>query len=249
MFYRLQTILLNLTFYLLFFAVAAVLVPILVVYGCVLVPFCSWRRTLKRIRALIRVYGITMIHLGWPFIRIRTEWADEPPPEPCIYICNHRATSDGFLMGMLGCEGVQVVNIWPFKIPVLGVFARLAGYLSIREMPAEEFMQQGTRLLDDGVSIIAFPEGTRSGSRQMGPFHGALFRLALRSGAPIVPLCLSGTEDKPTKGSVIMKPGLIRMRFMPPITADVYQEMSPFKLKNHVRNCMISELEQMEQEE
>jgi len=243
---RIQTIWLNLSFYILFFSVAAVLIPILIVIGAVLAPFCSWRRTLKRIRALIRVYGITMIHLGWPFIRIRTEYV-EHPPDACIYICNHRATSDGFLMGMLKCEGVQVVNIWPFKIPVLGFFARLGGYISIREMPAEEFMQRGSKLLSEGVSIIAFPEGTRSGGRRMGAFHGALFRLALQTEAPIVPLCLSGTENKPTKGSVILHPGLIRMRFMPPITAEFYREMTPFKLKNHVHNCMVRELEKMEQ--
>ncbi len=149
-------------------------------------------------------------------------------------------------MGMQQCEGIQVVNVWPFKIPVLGFFARLAGYLSIREMPPEEFMQRAAQLLEEGVSVIAFPEGTRSGSRRMGPFHGALFRLALQTGAPIVPLCLSGTENKPTKGSVVLNPGLIRMRFLPPITAESYRGMSAFKLKNHVRDRMAAELEKME---
>jgi 1-acyl-sn-glycerol-3-phosphate acyltransferase len=187
-----------------------------------------------------------MVHLGWPFIRIRVE-QDAPPPEPCIYISNHRSTTDGFLMGLLQCEGVQVVNIWPFKIPVLGFFAKLAGYLSIREMPTEEFLDRATTLLAQGVSIIAFPEGTRSGSREMGSFHGALFRLALKTGAPIVPICFSGTENKPTKGSVVLHPGLIRMRFMEPITAKFYQDMSAFQLKNRVRDRMIAELEKMEQ--
>ena len=241
-----QTILLNGVFYFLFFTVAAILVPVLILIGVLLAPFCSWRRTLKRIRTFIRVYGRTMVHLGWPFIRIRVE-QDVPPPEPCIYINNHRSTTDGFLMGLLQCEGVQVVNIWPFKIPVLGFFAKLAGYLSIREMPTEEFLDRAAILLEQGVSVIAFPEGTRSGNRKMGQFHGALFRLALRTNAPIVPICFSGTENKPTKGSVVLHPGLIRMRFLPPITADSYQGMNAFQLKNWVRDRMIAELEKMEQ--
>ena len=242
---RLQTILLNLWFYFLLLIVHVALVPVLILAGLVAAPFCSWRRTLANIRELIKVYGRTVVFLGWPFVRIRVE-RKAPPSDPCIYICNHRSTTDGFLMGMQQCEGIQVVNIWPFKIPVLGVFARLAGYLSIREMAPEEFMQRAAKLLEQGVSVIAFPEGTRAGSRKMGSFHGVLFRLALQTGAPIVPLCLSGTEDKPTKGSLVLHPGLIRMRFLSPVVAETYQGMSAFQLKNHVRDLMISELNEME---
>ncbi|MEN7972727.1 MAG: lysophospholipid acyltransferase family protein [Verrucomicrobiota bacterium] len=243
---RLQTITLNLIFYFLFFIVVVLLVPVLVIIGLLRAPFLSQRENKKSIRMLIRIYGRSMLFLGWPFIRVRVEKEAGNPPKACIYVSNHRATSDGFLMGMLHCEGVQVVNIWPFRVPLLGFFARMAGYLSIREMPIDEFMRRSSGLLSQGVSVISFPEGTRAGSRRMGPFHSALFRLALQTGAPIVPICLSGTEDKPRKGSAVMHPGLIRMRLLAPITQEAYRGMSPFQLKNMVRDRIASELDRME---
>ena len=246
---RLQTILLNLMFYSLFFIVVVALVPVLALIGLAKAPFLSHRQNMKSLRMLIRVYGRSMVFLGWPFIRVRVEKEAGDPPKACIYVSNHRATSDGFLMGMLDCEGVQVVNLWPFKVPVLGFFARMAGYLSIREIPIEEFMCRSSELISQGVSVISFPEGTRSGSLKMGPFHSALFRLALRTGAPIVPICISGSENKPIKGSAVMHPGLIHMRLLSPVVEESYRTMSPFKLKNHVHELIATELKKMESSE
>ena len=106
---------------------------------------------------------------------------------------------------------VQIVNVWPFRIPVLGLYAKFSGYLNIRMMSQEEFLAQATKLLVDGVSIIFFPEGTRSASRTMGSFHGAAFRLALESKAAVVPLCITGNENIPPKGSLLLRPGTIRV--------------------------------------
>jgi len=125
---------------------------------------------------------------------------------------------------------------------VLGTFARLAGYLSIDELSIEKFFERGQRLLDDGVSIIAFPEGTRSGGRKMGPFRGAVFRLALRTKATIVPLCISGNENIPRKGSLLLNPGRIEMRKLPALTWDDYKDMTAFRLKGLVRETIAKEL-------
>jgi len=247
MWYHLQTIGLNLSFYLLLTIIMIFEVPLLILIGLVALPFCSQRKTLRNIRELIKIYGRSVLWAGWPWIRVYTQRPSNPLPKPSIYICNHRATSDGFLVSMFPCEGIQVVNIWPFKIPILGFFAKLAGYLSVRELPIEEFMQRANKLLNQGVSIIGFPEGTRSGNKKMGPFHSTLFRLALKTKTPIVPVCISGSEKIPKKGSIILHPGKIYLRFLPPIPFKTYEKMTPFKLKNHLHSYMKNELNQMDQ--
>ena len=80
-----------------------------------------------------------------------------------------------------------------------------AGYLNINIMAPELFFEKALQLLRDGVSIIFFPEGTRSAGREMGHFHGAAFKLALQSRAPIVPLCISGNENIPPRGSLLLE--------------------------------------------
>ncbi|MDF7823387.1 lysophospholipid acyltransferase family protein [Pontiellaceae bacterium B12227] len=243
---RLQTVWLNLAFYSLFFIVSALLIPVLILIGLVFAPFGSWRKTMERTRFLIKVYGTVMMVMGEPLLKVRGEHPYGKPPLPCIYVCNHRSSSDAFTMAKLPGEIIQVVNIWPFKLPVLGFFAKFAGYQSIREMSHDEFSARGAAFLKEGVSIAAFPEGTRATSREMGSFHGSLFRLAQETGVPVVPVCLSGTEKAPPKGTLVLQPVSIRVRTLEPVLQEAYKDLSPFKFKNMVRERISEELDRME---
>jgi 1-acyl-sn-glycerol-3-phosphate acyltransferase len=149
-------------------------------------------------------------------------------------------------MCVLPHEVIQIVNSWPFRIPVLGFYARLSGYLNINNMQSQVFFEKASGLLKEKVSIAFFPEGTRSGSRKVGNFHGAAFRLALMSKIPIVPLCISGNENIPPKGSLLLHPGIIRVRRLPAIGWDEYKDLSVFTLKNMVRERIVLELDRME---
>jgi 1-acyl-sn-glycerol-3-phosphate acyltransferase len=171
---------------------------------------------------------------------------DDKPP--FVFVANHRSTSDAFLTAFLTMESVQVLNIWPSRVPLINYLSRTAGYLRVREMPFEEFIEAGTRLLADGVSIIAFPEGTRSGSKKMGPFHGSAFRLAQRAGVKICPLAISGSENNPRRGSLVMHPGHIVITKLPAITLEQYKEMSPYALKMRVRETIQRHLDSQERE-
>lgn len=244
----LKRIILNVWFYALFLPVHMLAIPLLTLGVAVQRPFRSQRRTMRQFRRTINVYGKLVIRLAYPLVRVERDGFGWRPGElgPSLVVCNHRSTSDPYLMAYLPCELVQVVNKWPFRLPVLGVVARWAGYLSIREMPVDEFYEHAERLLRDGVSIVAFPEGTRSGSRVMGPFHGSMFRLALRAGVPIVPLCISGNERTPPKGKILLEPGVVRMRLLPAVPPEEFRNMSAFQLKNHVRRLIADELGRME---
>ena len=149
-------------------------------------------------------------------------------------------------MGVLPHELVQIVNVWPFRIPVLGFYAKLSGYLNIRMMSSEQFMQNASQLLKERVSIVFFPEGTRAAGRTMGSFHGAAFRLALKTKASVVPICISGSENIPPKGSALLHPGKIRVRRLPAITWNEYKDLTAFTFKNKVREIINRELSTME---
>jgi 1-acyl-sn-glycerol-3-phosphate acyltransferase len=200
--------------------------------------FRNRRRTLRLFRRTISRYGAVILKCGWPFVRVR--FVDHAPadPPPFVFVANHLSSSDPFLMACLPFECIQVLNNWPARIPVLGFFSLLAGYLKVREMPIEDYIQAGSKLLAEGTSIIAFPEGTRSRSRQMGPFHGSTFRLAQHHGAKIVPLAISGNENIPKRGSLLLRPGLIVVTKLPAISPIEYAGMNAYKLKNRIHDII-----------
>ena len=234
--------------YALIVAASAVSIPLLTLGVALRVPFVSHRAFMRIFRRTISTYGKIVTSMPYPFIRLQYEDRTAPsdPGAPYIFVCNHRAASDAYLLCVLPNEIVQIVNIWPFKIPVIGPYAKAAGYLNIKLMDHEEFIASCLELLGQGVSIAFFPEGTRSGGRQMGSFNGAFARLALLSGVPIVPICISGSEDIPRKGSFMLRPGTIRVRRLPAVVRDEYKEMTGFTLKIRIRETIQHELALME---
>ena len=201
----------------------------------------SKRTAQKTLRFLIVCYGRIIIY-GFIRLLVKVKFIDtsdgQKISDPCVYVVNHRSASDAFLMGVLPGEFVQIVNLWPFKIPILGLCARLAGYLSVRSMPFDDFSKECKDLFSQKVSIIGFPEGTRSLSSEMGQFHSALFRVAKEYRLQIVPLCILGNKDKPKRKSLIINPGGVEIHRLSAIDFEKYKNFDSFELKNHVRNIM-----------
>ncbi len=248
---RLKLVFFNLTFYPLFVLITLIFLALFVLPLALLRFFIGWRKTLFLVRSLIRIYGL-VITRGLTFPFVKTAYIDAERghrTEACIYVCNHRASSDAFLAANLRGEGIQIVNQWPFKIPFIGWVAKIAGYLNVRSMPFEEFEVKMSRLLKEGVSVVAFPEGSRSIDSNLRQFNGAVFRVALKTKVPVVPICLSGNQYIPKKGSALLHPGKVEMHKMPAIHWHEYQSMSPFKFKNHVRALIQKKVDALEKNE
>ncbi len=245
-----KRLLLNAAFYTSFFVASLVMIPVLSLLVCLAAPFASKRRTMRRFRRGISWYGTVVIRVcPFPFVRVKyRDLGERDDLSGCVVVCNHRSASDPFLMACLPCECIQIVNVWPFRLPVLGRYAKWAGYLSVNEMPVEEFYDAAAELLSEGVCVISFPEGTRSGSREMGQFRGAVFRLALRARVPIVPVCICGNENIPHKGSPWLHPGLVQVHKLPAVTWDTYKDLTAFQLKNRIRDIIAGHLAEMEDE-
>lgn len=238
----------NFIFYLLFIIFSITGIPVFSAIVAIQSIFISHREGMKKFRRAISWYGLGVIKvIPFPFVRVFYKDLDKSDCSgPFIFVCNHRSASDPFLMACIPYEFVQVVNIWPFKLPVLGFMARAAGYLSVREMPFEEFSGKATELLKQGVSIVAFPEGTRSADGTLGQFHSSIFRVALTSGYPIAPVCITGNEKIPARGTLLLKPGTIRIHKLPHLKFKDFKGLSPYKLKTHVRRIIAGGIEAME---
>ena len=72
--------------------------------------------------------------------------------------------------------------------------------------------------LEAGYSFLAYPEGTRSPDGRLQPFKRGLFVMAIRSGASIVPVSVSGARKIMPKGKFAIYPGRVRITFHDPIS-------------------------------
>lgn len=237
----------NLIFYPLFVTVTAGMFLFFFIPMFALRAVAGERVAMKALRTLICVYGWIVIKgLTFPFVRIDFEDYEPQRKEACVYICNHRSASDAFLMALLNRELIQVVNNWPFRIPIIGWIAERAGYLSVRSMPFEVFSERATRLLKQGVSVVAFPEGSRSTGTELLQFNGAAFRVAQNAGVPLVPLCISGNDRIPEKGTNRFHSGKIRVHKLKALEWAAFRNEPPFHFKNKVREILQAEFNRMQ---
>jgi len=97
-----------------------------------------------------------------------------------------------------------------FQIPLWGRAARAAEFIEVdrsNHARAVQSIAHAAQLVKDGVSIYLAPEGTRSRDGRIGALKKGGFHLALGTGAPIVPVAISGTIDILPRGAKLMRTG------------------------------------------
>ena len=162
--------------------------------------------------------------------RVRIEGAlDEIPKEgPLIVAANHASNADGVLLGgwmtpALGRRihwlGKREFTEWP----IAGRMARAGSVHPVDRSGADvEAFRLAQRIVDEGHVLLVFPEGTRSPTGVLGEAKDGLALLALRSGARILPVGVTGTERFWPKGKGIHPGGRVTMRLGPSFTvADI----------------------------
>ncbi|MFA7344888.1 MAG: lysophospholipid acyltransferase family protein [Terrimicrobiaceae bacterium] len=203
----------------------------------------SHRSALRITRWLIRIYGAVSVRLAWPWVRVHVEnRSGIAPGQPCLFISNHQSIGDPYLLALLPHEFVFVSNRWPFGIPVLGAFARLAGYLDAEASGPRAFLEKAARVLSQGVALFCFAEGTRTRTGEIGPFHATLFRLALEARVPVVPFCIAGFYRILPRGHFLLRPGTIHVRALPALVPAEFEHLTAHQLKHKVWGVIAAEL-------
>jgi 1-acyl-sn-glycerol-3-phosphate acyltransferase len=134
-----------------------------------------------------------------PLWRFRYEGAlPADPRRPYVVVSNHESFADILLISHLPWEMKWLSKAELFRIPILGWMMRLAGDVPVKRgfgPSAAEAIARCREVLARRVSVMIFPEGTRSTSSDMLPFKDGAFRLAIDAGVPILPLALRGTRS------------------------------------------------------
>jgi 1-acyl-sn-glycerol-3-phosphate acyltransferase len=126
--------------------------------------------------------------------------------KPSIIIANHTSFLDILLMIMLNPKVIIMVKKWVYNSPVFGPFIRYSGYLFIEE-GTNYNLELIQKRVDDGYSIVVFPEGTRSRDGEIKRFHKGAFYLAQELKLDIQPIIIFGAYYVNPKNDFIIKSG------------------------------------------
>ena len=144
-------------------------------------------------------------------------WRDPIGDRPVVYMANHRSLYDiAALLATLDLPVRFLAKRSLFRLPFFGWGLRAAGFVPVdREdrSRAGETFAAATGLLASGVSLVVFPEETRSSGPRMRPFQRGGFLLALKGRALIAPLGIRGTAHIRQKGDLVVRPQTVELIF------------------------------------
>src|ERR1700722_16560505 len=192
---------------------------------------------------------VTWLNPYWRFetsgVRIRD------PRHPYVAVSNHESYADIFLFCHLPWEMKWLSKTTIFKIPVMGWMMRMAGDGPVVRGDRESGVQALAACRDrlsKRVSVMIFPEGTRSPTEDMLPFKDGAFRIAIETGTPILPIAVAGTRYAMAKGSFEFRPAHAKCRVLEPILTVGLTEADVPALRDQVRSVIEDARDALRQE-
>jgi 1-acyl-sn-glycerol-3-phosphate acyltransferase len=225
-------------------------------FGIALFPvlFLLWRLVTswtpgRIMRHFIWLYGRGWMVLVSPFVRFRRQGLEHLRlARPSILVVNHLSFFDTYCMALLPFSDVTfAVRAWPFRMFWYGSFMRLAEYLDVESADWEEVRAAGEKILTAGGHLLFFPEGHRSRDGRLGRFYSGAFRLAVETGAPLVPLCITGTDKLLPPGRLRFAPAKVTLRALPAVESSAFSDSGGHRdMLSLVKGRMAENIREME---
>ncbi|MCF8027599.1 MAG: 1-acyl-sn-glycerol-3-phosphate acyltransferase [Desulfobacteraceae bacterium] len=170
-----------------------------------------------------------------------------------VVVSNHQSLLDILVLFNLFCHFKFVSKSEIFKVPLIGWNMRFNRYIELKrgdKRSITRMMKDCKKALDEGSSVLIFPEGTRSPDGNVRNFKSGAFILATEHQAPIQPIVISGTNKALPKYSINFHGKCdIRVRVMPEIPYEQFSHLSPEETALMVREKIIHELEDIEKQQ
>ena len=214
----------------------------------VTVPFDRSRYAAGR---TFRLVGATTVRLNplWSFstdgVRIRD------PRRPYVAVSNHESYADIFLISHLPWEMKWLGKEQLFKIPVLGWMMWLAGDIPVKRGRKDSIVQAMTvcgEKLKQRLSVMIFPEGTRTPDGELLPFRDGAFRLAIQHNVAILPIVVAGTRRAMAKHTFQFQKTRAICRVLEPIETTGLTLADLATLKQRTRDAIATAKEHLHQE-
>lgn len=185
----------------------------------------------KRLRLLFKML----------FIKVHAEGSENiNPKKTYLFMSNHSSLFDIPLLEAYiptFVRGVEALR--QFKWPIYGWVIKRLGNIPIdrKNIHASiRSMKETERSLKGGLSIVILPEGHRTLDGNLGDFKRLPFHLAKQANTPIIPIGISGLFELKRKGSWLIRPRPVSIRFGEPVDTESIQSLSTEKLRDCIRS-------------
>ena len=192
-------------------------------------------------------HGIGLKHLG-PLVlstgsRIKITGGEHiPKDETVLFISNHQSYFDlGIFLGLIDKPKAYIAKDSLKKAPVLSGWMDHMGCVFIQRDNIKQSaaaILEGIRRLEEGYSMVVFPEGTRSKSGQMGEFKAGAFKLATKTQVPIIPVTINGTYKIMEANHNKIKPADVLVKIHPPVETKNLSREEALKLPDKIRDII-----------
>ena len=167
---------------------------------------------------------------------------------PYVVVSNHESFVDMLLISHLKIEMKWLSKESILKIPLVGWMMKMSGDISLvrgDRSSGAEALRVCEEWLNRKMSVMIFPEGTRSEDGEIRAFKDGAFRLAISTGTPILPLAVHGTRTALRKHDWRMGDTDAEVRVMEPISTEGMTEADIPVLRERVRDLIIAEVAKM----
>ncbi|MGD0582900.1 MAG: lysophospholipid acyltransferase family protein [Bacteroidales bacterium] len=185
-----------------------------------------------------------------PLWKIKVEGREKAlKSTPYIIISNHQSILDILILNCLRYRFKWISKIENFRVPVIGWYLSMAKYITVDRGNKEskaEMMERSAESLKKGISIMIFPEGTRSLDGEIGPLKLGAFQMAMMTDKSILPVVIEGTGGVlPKHGLVFSRNHILRIKVLEPVHPGSFGTSDPEELASKFRSLMGNELAKM----
>jgi len=215
-------------------------------WGLVAIFTSFFTRTGNPVHKIARIWARGILYVSRIKVTING-LANIDPTHSYVYMSNHQSNFDiPVLLAHLPVQFRWLAKAELFKIPIFGRAMRGAGYVKIdrfNQQSAFESISEAAGKMKNGVSVMIFPEGTRSRDGNIRNFKKGGFIMAVDAGVPIVPLVLKGTWSIMDKSSIRINKGEVSLNIGAPIATTDYTRENKDDLMQSVRARICEEFE------
>jgi len=206
------------------------------------------RRRLLNNRWMV-IQGIVLTKMN-PFWKVIVEGREKiDSKQAYIMIPNHQSMLDIVVFNMLFHRLRWVSKIEIFKIPLVGWEMKMVKYIGLErgnKHSVVKMMEQCVESLRDGISIVIFPEGTRSLNGDISKFKSGAFQLAVKTDKPLLPVLIDGTGDiLPKHGMVFRNHRTVRLKVLDPVFPGQFKTGDPDELAIRVHSMMVTAMDEL----